>query len=121
MNATPEERISLMVIAGEQADPGQRTPTLRQIAAMIVTGLAQVSEGGHVTPSSGSQYLTKIELCNYFGYSGERMHSYLRRMRAEGKVRVIRPTDENGTMGNFRYHVGDVEACMLIDPIEAKH
>lgn len=113
MNMTMEERRAAMVRAGEQADPGKQIPTLPQMAAMLDVALSRLAVDTELA-GLGCPYLPLGKLHKHFGYSKERMNSYLRRMRAENKVRIIQPTDENGKTGDCRYHVGDVESWMLI-------
>ena len=117
-----EDRRAAMVRAAELADPGKQIPTLPQMAAMLDVALSHRGNDGFTESADGRQdYLTFSQLLKKFGYSRERMNSYLRRMKAENKVRIIRPTDENGKTGDCRYHVGDVEAAMLISPDIVKH
>ena len=104
-----EEKAILSRLLGSGLSTDGLAAGLQWVLAMVRKELAE-------RPGADGEccYLPLGKLRQHFGYSKERMNSYLRRMRAENKVRIIQPTDENGKKGDCRYHVGDVESCMLL-------
>ena len=108
-----KEKAILSRLLGAGTSP---VSTPEMLAAGLQWVLTMVRKELTECPGAGGEchYLTFSKLRQRFGYSKERMSSYLRRMRAENKVRIIQPTDKNGKTGDCRYHVGDVESWMLI-------
>ena len=116
MNMTMEARQAAMVTAAEKADPGKQIPTLAQIAAMQDVALSIWQDTYNDNHRGGGQAYMKFEqLREYFGFSKERMNSYLRGFKARGvNIRMIQPTDENGALGKVSYNVADIEKAMLV-------
>lgn len=63
------------------------------------------------------QWMAPKEIIEHFGISRERVFSYLRRLKAEGKVRMIRPTGAAGEKGHTRYNVADLEAAWKVEEV----
>lgn len=104
-----EEKAILSRLLGSGLSTDGLAAGLQWVLAMVRKEIAERPCADGECP-----YLPLGKLRKRFGYSNERMNSYLRRMKAENKVRIIQPTDENGKKGDCRYHVGDVESWMLI-------
>ena len=113
---TMEARQAAMVTAAEKADPGKQIPTLPQIAAMQDVAFSMWLDAYNDNHRGGGQAYMKFEqLRVYFGFSKERMNSYLRGFKTRGvNIRMIQPTDENGALGKVSYNVADIEKAMLV-------